>query len=243
MIFNKIRCYYRLSDKARMGHGYDYKICFNNFLKNFNPKKEELILILDNCEDSTIDYIKNICNDKNYQYEITFDGNSLGFLNTAKKALVNSKNTILYLLESDYLHRAGSKEALFDIFNNFAENSYVTLYDHPDKYYPYLYNTNINMILRGYCEIDEYKTFKSEIYYLKSGWWRTTPATCCSFACSVDTLNNDINLIEECLSLEKPNDGWLWKQIINKNKKIFSPIPSYSGHTILLPTGVDWRSV
>lgn len=243
MKYDRLRCYYRFSDKARMGFGYDCKLCFLNFIKNFNPQSYELIVIADNCANANIEYIRNLCKMHNYQLILTNDGNSLGFLNTCKLALKNSKNTINYFIESDYLHRVNSKFALFDIFNNFANNEFVSLYDHPDKYYPYFYNTNINLYLKGFCEVEEYKTFKSEIYYLKSGWWRTAPATCCTFACGTKELNKNIDLIEDCLGEEKPNDVLLWKNILSRGKKLFTPIPSYSGHTILLPTGIDWKNI
>jgi hypothetical protein len=243
MKYKKLRCYYRFSDKARMGKGYSAKTCFLNFIEKFVPKNYEMTVIIDNCEKENIIFVEDLCKKYEYNYLITNDGNSIGFLNTCKLALNNSEDTINYFIEADYIHRQNSRFALFDIFNNFAQDDYVSLYDHPDKYYPYFYNTNINMILRGYCEIEEYKNFKSEIYYLKSGWWRTTPTTCCTFACGTTNLKNNIHHIENCLNHDKPNDWILWKNLLSENKKLFTPIPSYSGHTVLMPTGIDWKNL
>jgi len=242
--YKKIRCYHRFCDKARYGFGYDCKICFLNFIKKFNPKSYELTVIADNCDNKNIDFIKNFCNQFNCKCIITNDGNSLGVINTCKLAFKNEEDTINYFIESDYIHKKNSKEALFDIFNNFGFDNFVSLYDHPDKYHPYFFNTNINMFLRDHCEIEEFKTFKSEIYYLKSGWWRTSPATCFTFACDTKNLINNFHYFEEsCSNKEKPDDYLLWKNILSNNKKLFTPIPSYAGHTIFLPTGVDWKTI
>jgi tetratricopeptide (TPR) repeat protein len=62
-------------------------------------------------------------------------------LNTCKLAFNNAEDTINYFIESDYIHKKNSKEALFDIFNNFGFDNFVSLYDNPDKYYPYFFNT------------------------------------------------------------------------------------------------------
>ena len=65
---------------------------------------------------------------------------------------------IVYIVEDDHLHREGWDIVLKEAFDTAAH--YVTLYDHPDKYF-----------LRGY------EGLKSQILQTKSCHWRTTPST------------------------------------------------------------------
>jgi hypothetical protein len=188
-----IKCYYRLCDKARMGWGYTWKDCFVNFINNFSPTPEELKIYIDNSAPETVDYVVSFCKQYNVEYQITSDGNGLGFYKTIKEASEKPDDTIVYIIESDYLHRKGSKEALYEVFGTIAANSYVTLYDHPDKYYPYCWDTNTDRYV-NYCEIEENKNIKSKIHCLKSGWWRTVPTTCCTFACRAETLKKDFHI-------------------------------------------------
>lgn len=243
---NKIRCYYRLCDKSRFSSKYSWKTCLLNFITNFKPEPQELKILIDNCDKETIEFVIDLCNKNKYSYAITNDGNAFGFYTTVLDALNNTLNTIIYFVEADYLHVKNSKNALHDIFNHFGKDNYVTLYDNPDKYYPYFWNTNINMHLRGYCEVEELKTFRSKIHYLKSGWWRTTSNTCFTFACELKTLKEDLNIMIDCSKKykdTKPNDYEMCKNLLAKGREIYSPIPSYAAHTVLLPTGVDWQKI
>lgn len=239
-----IKCYYRLCDKARMGRGYNWKNCFENFIRNFQPKPEELIVYIDNSEDATNQEAIDICKTYQFAHTITKLGNAMSFYVTAEHALANTDDTIIYFVENDYLHRKGSKEALFEIFSTFAKEDYATLYDHPDKYYPYFWDTNTQSY-RNYCEIPENTNILSKLFCLRSGWWRTVPTTCMTFACLGKTLKQDFETIRKWTQpygADRPKDFDMFNELISNGRKLYSPIPSYSGHTSLLPTGVDWRN-
>jgi hypothetical protein len=239
-----IKCYYRLCDKARMGIGYNWNNCFQNFIKNFQPNPTELVVYIDSSEDSTIKEAITICNTYGFENRVTKLGNSMSFYVTAQDALNNDDNTIIYFVENDYLHRRGSKEALFEIFSTFAKEDYATLYDHPDKYYPYFWDTNTQSY-RNYCEIPENTNIQSRLFCLRSGWWRTVPTTCMTFACMAKTLKTDFPTIKkwtEPYGADRPKDFDMFNELILNGRKLYSPIPSYSGHTSLLPTGIDWRN-
>ena len=239
-----IKCYYRLCDKARMGWGYTWKDCFDNFIKNFEPTSQELIVYIDNSEPETIKYVSYVCESMNFTYKITNDGNAYGFYVTAKDALDNDDDTIIYFVESDYIHRKGSKEALIEIFETYAKNSYATLYDHPDKYYPYFWDTNTNKY-SNYCELEENKSIKSRVHFLRSGWWRTVPTTCCTFACRTQTLREDFYIFQkwtEPFAGGKPKDFDMFNELNQKGRELYSPMPSYSSHTSLMATAVDWKN-
>lgn len=241
-----IKCYYRLCDKARMGRGYNWKNCFENFIDNFQPTKEELVLYVDNSEQTTIDETYKICSTYGFNSPIlTSYGNSYSFYKTAEDALnqIENEEDIVYFVENDYLHRPGSKEALFEMFNTFGDNDYVTLYDHPDKYYPFYWDTNSNSY-RNYCEIIENTNIQSKVYYLRSGWWRTVPTTCMTFGCKSKTLKKDFQVIQkytEPYGKTQPKDFDMFNELISSGRKLYSPIPSYSSHTSLMATGIEWN--
>lgn len=244
-MITKIKCFYRLSDKARMAKGYDWKMCFNNFIKNFNPSSNEIVVFLDSCEENTIKEAVDICTDNNFQFKITKYGNSLGFYKTVEDAIKEDDDCIIYFVENDYLHRKYSKEALFEIFSLFGLNNYVTLYDHPDKYYPFYWDTNFNAYA-CFSELEEQRNYKCYVYYLKSGWWKTAPSTCMTFACTAKTLKEDLDIITKYTAhfgAERPHDYKMFVDLLNKGRLLFSPMPSYSGHTVMLPPGVDWKKV
>jgi hypothetical protein len=241
----KLKCYYRLCDKARMGWGYTWKICFDNFIKHFQPNSDELIVYIDNSEEETIKSAVELCEKNKFEFKITKYGNSMSFYKTAEEAITNSDDTIIYFVENDYLHRPGSKTALFEIFNTYASDNYVTLYDHPDKYYPYFWDTNTNRYA-NYCELEENRNIKSKIHYLKSGWWRTVPTTCMTFACMADTLKEDFEIIKkwtEPYGADRPKDFDMFNELIKNGRELYSSIPSYSSHTSLMATGFDWRTL
>lgn len=228
-----------------MGWGYTWKHCFDNFIKNFKPTSDELIVYIDNSEENTINYVSSICRDKGFKYKLTNDGNAYGFYVVAEDALNNEDNTIIYFVESDYLHRTGSKEALFEIFSTYAKNSYATLYDHPDKYYPYFWDTNINQYT-NYCEIEENKNIKSKVHFLQSGWWRTVPTTCWTFGCRAETLKQDFDIFQKWtkpFAGGKAKDFDMFNELNSKGRELYCPMPSYSSHTSLMATGVDWKNI
>ncbi len=244
-MINKIKCFYRLSDKARMAPGFNYKNCFINFLNTFNPRKEELQVNIESCEHHTEEDIISLCLKNNLEYKITNYGNSLSFYKNAEDALAFEDNTIIYFVENDYIHRHGCKNALFEIFNTISTNDYVSLYDHPDKYYPYFFNT-LNQEYMNFCELETNQYYKSIVHYLKSGWWKTTPSTCMTFACTAKVLKEDFEIIKKHTAYfgsERPHDHQMFVDLYNKGRFLYTPMPSYSGHTVMLPPGVDWPNI
>jgi hypothetical protein len=134
-----------------------------------------------------------------------------------------SDDTIIYIMEDDYLHR----ENWYNILVEGIEISdYVTLYDHLDKY---LYYDNL----------------LSNIYLTKSSHWRTTPSTCNTYACKMKTLKDDMH-IHRKFSIENNNgisqDHQKFLNLNKIGKKLISCIPAYSTHCDLMqsPT-INWK--
>ena len=216
-----------------MGWGYTWKDCFNNFIMNFKPNSEELIVYIDNSEKETIKYVVEVCKTNGFTYKLTNDGNAYGFYVVAKDALDNDDDTIIYFVESDYLHRKESKEALFEIFTTYAKNSYATLYDHPDKYID-----GANPYVQGGGEM-------TRVMLSKSSHWKVTNSTTMTFASKVKTLRKTENILREYTQGSYPRDFDMFVHLYNSAHYLVTPIPGYSTHgeTAWLTPLINWKKI
>lgn len=80
--------------------------------------------------------------------------------------------TIVYIVEDDYLHRPNWCAVLREAFA--LPVDYVSLYDHADKY-------------------QYYPDLRSKLMVTPSVHWRATPSTCNTYACKARTLREDID--------------------------------------------------
>lgn len=164
--------------------------------------------------------------------EFTGGGDAESFLfclNFIKDQNLNPED-IVYIVEDDYLHLKGWDQMLSEAFNTF-DVDYVTLYDHPDKYF-----------------LPMYDNLQSKLLHSPSIHWRTTPSTCNTYSGKWKTFQKHWNThIKYCLP-ENTHDGYdhtkfldLWQQGSN----LISPIPGYSTHcelSFLTPT-VNWSQI
>ncbi|MDR1984236.1 MAG: hypothetical protein LBQ28_05370 [Prevotellaceae bacterium] len=175
-----VKVFYRISDKGNPKGTLPYagKLkCLENTIKEFGH--ESIHVIADNCLPQTIDFLKN----KNLSFEETSLGNFGSFKYMILEKILNeSDETIVYLLEDDYIHREGSKKSLIE---GLKIADYVSLYDHPDKYM--LNNDNGNPF-----NINKLQT--SQIFVSESCHWRTTNSTPMTFACKVGILRKDFKV-------------------------------------------------
>jgi hypothetical protein len=170
----------------------------------------------------------------------------------------------VYLLEDDYIHRPGSKNALLEALE-IAD--YVTLYDHPDKY---------KLDGQGGNELNYKSLQKTRIYLTKSSHWRETNSTTMTFAARVKTLREDYQIWKKYCPLEQkiPSDffafltltqndflmllklfprkghrvfktlfkNWL---VHRKPRKLLSPVPAWATHSDIPNVALftDWKSI
>lgn len=147
---------------------------------------------------------------------------------------VESKNlpddTIIYLVEDDYLHRKNWDKILIEAFDAFSVD-YVSLYDHPDKYFSPMY-----------------ENLQSKILYTKSLHWRTTPSTCNTYAGKMSTFRKHWDIHMKYCHPDITHDGYdhtkfveLWQ--IGSN--LITSIPGYSTHCEIpfISPIFDWESV
>jgi hypothetical protein len=121
------------------------------------------------------------------------------------------KNDLIVLLEDDYAV-SPNWTSLVPEGLQFAD--YVTLYDHPDKY-----------------ELEIYKNIQSKVFKGSLCHWRTTPSTTNSFATSLKTLLDDMELQKQYSTNVKITlDHFKFLQLWSKGKTLVSCIPGAWSH-------------
>ena len=220
---------YRISDNRYDKEKPDYinnENCLRNATKTF--KNSNFKVIADNISLETESMINSI-----YGCNLTVDkfsvGNGAGTFNLALDyALTLPDDSIVYFLENDYLHRPESEKILEESF--VLGIPYVTLYDHPDKYY----TIKDNMM---------YRSGESTCVFLtESCHWKFTNSTTMTFATKVVDLKQDISTFRKYTSTTHPFDYEMWTELVNNNRRIISPLPGYSTHgeSLYLSPLYDW---
>jgi hypothetical protein len=164
------------------------------------------------------------------EFEGGSDANSFMFaLDYVKKQNFDDED-IIYFVEDDYLHVEGWEEILQNVFDNFNID-YVTLYDHPDKYFAPMYkNLEASLLVTDKCH------------------WRTTPSTCNTYAGKWKTFKKHWDIHYKFCLPEYTHDGYDHTKFITlwqNGSNLISPIPSVSTHCekdFLAPL-IDWKNV
>ena len=160
-----IKVYYRLSNqqaainKKKITNA-NKKNCLNNCIKIFG--KENITVIGDNLNKEHTEWLDEL----KIEFKEVKNGNGSDTFRDALNLAIkeNEDEDIVYLLEDDFLHKEGSSELIEEALENI--NCYVTLYDHPDKYF-----------------IEAYRNLQSRVMVTPNCHWRSTPSTTNTFAC------------------------------------------------------------
>lgn len=209
---------YRISDSgySKVKPSYiNNENCLKNAIKVF--KDNNWLVIADNCSLDTQDMIR-----KNYLGEIKHVsvGHGAGTFNLALDyALTLDDNEIVYFLENDYLHREGSLEVLKEGLNLGA--SFVSLYDHPDKYLDPQNGGN------PYCEGGAEDT---RVYLTKSCHWKITNSSTMTFAAKVSTLKRVESILRKHTQGTYPEDFKMFLELRELGETLITPIPGFSTH-------------
>lgn len=258
MAGNKLHVVYRISDKGnpkpKLPNG-GKQHCLENALKIFGA--ENFHVIADNCTPQTLDALKSA----GLKFEVTANGNA-GTCRYIFDNVINryAPDDNLYLLEDDYLHLPGSREAILE---GLAIADYVTLYDHPDMYHPD--GRGPNPFVHGDMP-------KCSIYLTAHTHWRSIVSTTFTFAAQVKTLLEDRDVWKNFCTGKIPADfeafvtltgqddlnaakrfakigraklaSILINNLIFERRKrlLISPLPSLATHTetAFLAPRIDW---
>lgn len=216
-----MKVYYRLSNleasiTKRKIKNATKEHCLNNCILEFG--KENITIIGDKLNDETRNYVNSLGLRLVEVNNGTGAGTFRDALNLAIKE--NDDDTMVYLLEDDFLHKTGSKKLLKEGIKRYK--MYTTLYDHPDKY--------INAKDGGNPQIDMNAEI-TRVSRTKSVHWKLTNSTVMSFATYVSRLKQDLDLIQK-YSSDKITDSYgFFTELINtKQIGVVSSIPGYSTH-------------
>ena len=225
-------CYYskiqELPDRIRPSWFNKIKV-FENFKNTLNPDLINYTIVYDEFYGS----IDKTFLAKEKNVEIIKCGNECdSFLKTLE--IIQSKNlsddTIVYLLEDDYLHRPGWSEVMLEGFE--INSHYLTLYDFDF------------FIAKGWL---------CEIFTTPSSHWRAVPATTNTFACKYKTLIEDIEIQKEySIYGIREMDEYSYSRDYNKfwelqkqERYLISPMPGWSTHcdeNHISPV-IDWKKI
>lgn len=144
-------------------------------------------------------------------------------------------DSILYIVEDDFMHKPGWPTILREAFSgnmkpDNLQPDYVTLYDHLDKYTDSMY-----------------ENLQTRIGITKSCHWRTIPSTVNTCAMLFKTFLNDINVFYTYTTIDD-NFAYDHRKFLHLNslgRTLVSCIPSYSTHmqTNVLAPCIDWSKV
>lgn len=229
-----MRIIYRISDNGYNKEKPDY-INNENCLANATKEFDDSIwsVIADNISADTNNMIQKYVTRDCILY--TEKGNGAATFNLAlDEALMYDDDEIIYFIENDYLHKPGSQKIIQEAFKLGA--SFVSLYDHPDKYLPPSKGGN------PYCEGGAEDT---RVYLTDSVHWKITNSTTMTFAAKVSTLKRVEPILRKHTSGTHPNDFQMFLELREKNELLITPIPGYSTHgeTAWLAPHTDWGKI
>ena len=168
---------YRISDSGYNKVKPDFitnEICLKNFVEVFLPN--DFTIKADNISEDTKKMILKYVPEECIQHVKV--GHGAGTFNLALDlALTYNDNEIVYFIENDYLHTSDAKKILEEGFDIGA--SFVSLYDHPDKYLAPDRGGN------PYCDGGAEDT---RVYLTDNSHWKITNSTTMTFAAKVKTL-------------------------------------------------------
>jgi hypothetical protein len=205
--------------------------CLKNFVSVFG--NEDLHIIADNCSEPTLKMIMKYAHPN--AITIVSVGHGAGTFNLAlDKALKWDDNEIVYFIENDYLHKSRSNKTIQEGFELGA--SFVSLYDHPDKYKGPDQGGN------PYCEGGAEDT---RVYLTDSCHWKITNSTTMTFAAKVSTLKRTENILRKWTSGTHPDDFKMFLNLREQNELLITSIPGYSTHgeTAWLSPLTDWSKI
>jgi len=227
---------YRISDTGYNKIKPDYinnEACLSNFCNIFFEHIWDIHVIADNCSEDTIKMIKKYIDPINI--EKVSVGHGAGTFNLAlDKAIKWADDEIVYFVENDYLHKPYADKIIQEGFDLGA--SFVSLYDHPDKYLDPSRGGN------PYCEGGAEDT---RVYLSKSSHWKITNSTTMTFASKVSTLKRVESILRKHTIGSYPNDFKMFLELREQNELLITSIPGYSTHgeTAWLAPLTDWSKI
>lgn len=227
---------YRISDAGYSKVKPSYitnETCLKNFCNVFFDHIHDIQIIADNCSEQTLAMIGRYIDPINI--EKVSVGHGAGTFNIAlDKALKWNDDEIVYFVENDYLHKQQSPKILNEGLNLGA--SFVSLYDHPDKYLDPSKGGN------PFCEGGAEDT---RVYLTDSCHWKITNSTTMTFTSTVATLKRTEPILRKWTVGKHPHDFQMFLELREQNELLVTPLPGYATHgeTAWLSPLTDWNNI
>ena len=224
---------YRISDSGYNKVKPDFitnEICLKNFVDVFLPN--DFTIIADNISEDTKKMILKYVPEECIQHVKV--GHGAGTFNLALDlALTYNDDEIVQFIENDYLHTSDAKKILEEGFDIGA--SFVSLYDHPDKYLAPDRGGN------PYCDGGAEDT---RVYLTNNSHWKITNSTTMTFAAKVKTLKENEKILRDFTNETHPHDFQMFLKLRENNKLLITPIPGRSTHgeTAWLSPLIKWKN-
>jgi hypothetical protein len=225
---------YRISDAGYKKEKPEYinnENCLKNAVNVFSDANWSIIA--DNISTETNDMIQKY-KSRDHIYYVSV-GHGAGTFNLAlDEALQYEDDEIVYFIENDYLHKPGSQQIIEEGIELGA--SFVSLYDHPDKYLSPSQGGN------PYCEGGAEDT---RVYLTKSTHWKITNSTTMTFAAKVSTLKRTESILRKYTQGSYPEDFKLFLELREQSELLITPIPGYATHgeTKWLSPLINWSLI
>lgn len=208
-------CYYsqlqEQSNKERPDWWNKEKV-FHNFKNTLNPETTNYTIIYDEyygkIENTFLSQEDNV-------HIISAGGEAKSFIMTLDYILSQNfdDDTIIYFLEDDYVHRPEWDTILQEGFT--LPVSYVTLYDHRDKY------------------TEMYADLMSKILITNHSHWKPVPSTTQTFAVKFKTLKEDKEIHQKYSTNTEPSQDHIkFLELNQRGKHLISCLPGYSTHSV-----------
>ena len=185
---------------------------FHNFKNTLNPETTNYTIIYDEyygkIENTFLSQEDNV-------HIISAGGEAKSFIMTLDYILSQNfdDDTIIYFLEDDYVHRPEWDIILQEGFT--LPVSYVTLYDHKDKY------------------TEMYADLMSKILITNHSHWKPVPSTTQTFAVKFKTLKEDKEIHQKYSTNTEPSqDHTKFLELNQRGKHLISCLPGYSTHSV-----------
>lgn len=228
---------YRISDAGYSKVKPQYinnESCLKNFCNVFFDHIHDMVIIADNVSEETNNMIQRYVSRDRIQYVSV--GHGAGTFNLAlDQALKGKDDEVVYFIENDYLHKQQSSKAIQEGLSLGA--SFVSLYDHPDKYLDPSKGGN------PYCEGGAEDT---RVYLTDSCHWKITNSTTMTFASTVATLKRTEPILRKYTNQgHYPDDFKMFMDLREQNELLVTPLPGYATHgeTAWLSPITDWSQI
>jgi hypothetical protein len=231
-----MRIIYRISDSGynKVKPAYiDNETCLKNAIQTFPWFDNNWTIMADNISEETRTMIKKYISEK-FIKDVSV-GHGAGTFNLAlDEALGYDDETVIYFIENDYLHKPNADKIIVEGLQLGA--SFVSLYDHPDKYLPPSQGGN------PYCEGGAEDT---RVYLTESTHWKITNSTTMTFATTVSTLKRTEETLRKYTQGTYPEDFKMFLDLREQGELLISSIPGYSTHgeTAWLTPLTDWSTI